>query len=138
MKKIVLIGLTTLYISLGFAVSAIPDDINFEQQDGSIFEGNLKGDEWFSWIEDKNGNIIKYNDDSKNYEYAIIEEVNGEIDLMPSGIMVSSENNNSNAPSMTITSIRPNIKLLGQIWKRKRREALEEFNPAKAFRPSND
>lgn len=132
MKKIqtlMFISLITLS-TVGYAVSAMPGNINFEQKDGSTFEGNLNGDEWFSWIKDKNGNIIKYNFDSKNYEYAIIEEVNSEIDLVPSGVAVSPENS-SNAPSDSVMTNDNTIKLLGQIWKRKRNEALSEFNTTK-------
>ena len=36
------------------AVKAVPFLITFAQPDGSTFQANLKGDEYFSWIETKN------------------------------------------------------------------------------------
>lgn len=127
MKFLLMSSLIVLSVSLGYAAPAIPDDISFEQLDGSTFEGNLKGDEWFSWVEDKNGNIIKYNFDSKNYEYAIIEGTDSGVELIPSGIAVVIENHTNDAPADKVIVGDSTRKLLGDILVRKRNEALSEF-----------
>ena len=88
MKKIFLTVLLTI---ISFASIAYKGDIEFKQKDGSKFTGNLKGDEWFSWVEDKDGHIIKYNNISQNYEYGEVKEINGSLDLVPSGSIVSDE-----------------------------------------------
>ena len=112
-----------MLISAGFSVPAYHGDIEFKQSDGSTFTGNLKGDEYFSWVEDKSGHIIQYNDRSKDYEYGIIAEVNGSIELVPSGSKVGASNSNglasasSSAPIMDL-----NRSQIFEIWKRKRAE----------------
>jgi len=85
MKKLLLI---TMICTLGFAVPAYKGEIDFKQKDGSTFKGELKGDEYFSWVEDKQGNIIKYNTKTKNYEYAKLKETNSSVDLISTGVKV--------------------------------------------------
>lgn len=67
-----------------YAVSAFPGLLTFTQQDGSHFQGHLKGDEWFNYISLPNEYIALYNKSTKNYEYALIKEGK----LSPSGIIV--------------------------------------------------
>jgi len=117
MKKLLLV---LALISLGVSAPAYKGEITFKQSDGSTFSGHLKGDEWFSWVEDKQQNVIKYNTQSKNYEYAEVITVNGILDLAPSGTKVM-ESNSSRVSALGV-SIDRNI--LSQIWKRKREEAL--------------
>jgi len=115
-----------MLISVGFSVPAYHGDIKFKQSDGSAFTGNLKGDEYFSWVEDKSGHVIQYNDQSKDYEYGIIEEVNGSIELVPSGSKVGASNSSSSSsatPSMPIVDV--NKSKLFEIWKRNRVERTE-------------
>lgn len=69
MKKTILISLVGSYLS---ASSALPMETKFVNSDNSSFYGTKKGDEHLNWIEDKNGNVIKYNPSTKNYEYAKI------------------------------------------------------------------
>jgi hypothetical protein len=91
MQKIVKAIALTLTLSatqIGFAMPAYHGDINFDQADGSQFAGNLKGDEWFNWVEDKNQNIIQYNKQSDNYEYSKLIVTNGNLDIVPGGVMV--------------------------------------------------
>lgn len=62
MKKLVLI------LTLGamcMAAPAFQGEIDFKQKDGSSFKGELKGDEYFSWVEDTQGNIIKFNNEDR-------------------------------------------------------------------------
>ena len=115
---------------MAFAAPALQGDMKFKQKDGSSFTGNLKGDEWFSWVEDKNGNIIKYNFDSKNYEYAEVVVNNGIADLVPAGAEVVEKNATVRSSSRTVRStsavkpIKIDPKVLADIWKRKREEGL--------------
>ena len=126
MRKIFLVTLTTI---IGFASSAYKDDIEFKQKDGSTFTGNLKGDEWFSWVEDKDGHIIKYNNMSKNYEYGELKEINGSLELVPSNSKVSTEESGTSmAPSLSSassasSSMTIDKSVLLEIWKREREEA---------------
>jgi hypothetical protein len=116
MKKMILL---LLFTSMAFSSIAYDGDIEFEQKDGVSFTGNLKGDEWFSWIEDKSGNIIKYNTLSKNYEYATIKDVNGTTELVPSGTKVT------NTINSDTTLLNTNSNKLFEIWQQKRKEALK-------------
>ena len=105
--------------SMGFAVPAYQGEIEFKQHDNSKFSGHLKGDEYFSWIEDKQGNIVKYNKKSKNYEYTKIEMSNGKAELVATGITV-----NENKASFSTPKIKNNIlkEKLFEIWTRKKNE----------------
>jgi hypothetical protein len=44
-----------------------------EQADGTVITIMLRGDEFFFWIIDENGYLIAYNEESRNYYYAVIE-----------------------------------------------------------------
>ena len=86
MKKLLIL---TLLSGVLYAVPAYQGEIEFEQHDGSSFKGHLNGDEYFSWIEDKQGHIIKYNKNSKDYEFAKLKTVKGKVELVPSGVKVN-------------------------------------------------
>ncbi len=45
----------------------------FAQSDGSTFEAKAFGNQHLNWIETTDGAILKYNQETKNFEYAIIE-----------------------------------------------------------------
>jgi hypothetical protein len=62
--------------TLGFAAEAMPGVDTFTQPDGSKFEGVLKGDSAFNWIE-SNGNVILYNKADKFYYKAIYDADKG-------------------------------------------------------------
>lgn len=77
----------TLFLLPLFAVSAFPGIITFTQHDGSTFQGNLKGDEWFNYVSLPNEYLAVYNKTTKNYEYALVKEDR----LTPSGIVVDEQ-----------------------------------------------
>ena len=108
------------------AAPAFPGTIVFKQKDGSTFEGKLKGDEYFSWVEDKAEHIILFNKTSKRYEYAkVVKTSAGETSVAPSGMPVVTSSLSS-APSRTAPlSTIPKIdrKILYQIWRSKRYSA---------------
>lgn len=132
MKKLFLIMLVSVGLN---AAPAYNGEVKFKNKDNSSFNGSLKGDEYFSWIEDKSGNVILYNNDSSNYEYAKLVEINGEVDLAPSGSKAgkkkSSSASTSYAPSspsnLTKTGKKDDgkisKKILHDIWKRKKLKA---------------
>ncbi|HSR73310.1 MAG TPA: hypothetical protein VLL31_00575 [Sulfurovum sp.] len=105
-------------ITFAYTAPAYKGAIKFEQSDGSTFSGKLKGDEWFNWVEDKQGDIIKYNKKSKNYEYGVVKEVNGTLDLAPSDIKVGNKPAGSDLGKI-------DKKTLIKIWKEKKEKALK-------------
>jgi len=66
----------TLMSSIALASSAAPGVKVFKQADGSTFEGILKGNAFFNWIE-SNGNVVMYNAQDKSYYKAIYDEQKG-------------------------------------------------------------
>jgi hypothetical protein len=100
--------------------------MTFKQQDGSSFRGYLKGDEWFNWIEDKQAHVVKYNSVSHAYEYGVIKEVNGSLDLFPSGIKVEKQFRQVRAEGDALPQI-PEVdrKVLVKIWQEKKRKAAK-------------
>ena len=125
MKKLLLLICT---ITVAFSAPAFKGEMKFKQDDNSTFIGELKGDEWFSWVEDKEGNIIKYNFDSKNYEYAEIKISNGIANLIPAGteVVETKESNGSVSLSASsrIQAVKIDKKVLAVIWERKRDESI--------------
>ncbi|RUM70397.1 MAG: hypothetical protein DSZ08_04825 [Sulfurovum sp.] len=113
MKKILLFLAVSLWC---FSMPAYHGKLTFTQQDGSTFEGKLKGDEYFSWIEDRQGNIILFNNQSKTYEYAKLTKRHGISNLVPSGIKVF-KNMGNKAPYKNNTISK---KTLMRLWKSKR------------------
>jgi hypothetical protein len=60
----------------------------FKQADGTEFTGFANGNHHLNWIEDENGEILKYNPKTKNYEYAVIKDAQ----LKPSGAKYQKQN----------------------------------------------
>jgi len=87
MKNLIVIALLSTSL---FAAPAYQGKRTFKNSDHTSFVGSQKGDEHLNWIEDRNGNIIKYNRDTKNYEYAKIANTKrGSMKLVPSGEKVT-------------------------------------------------
>lgn len=123
MKKLTIFASIITFV---FCVPAFQGPVEFKQNDGSTFQGTLKGDEWFNWIEDKEGRIVKYNNSSKNYEYAKAEEKNGTLDLIPSGIKVGNKPAKTESPDSNISDpLKIDKALLEKIWKQKREKAYK-------------
>lgn len=72
-KKLLFKTVLTLMILSSFAVAgpAFHGTRIFTQPDGTKFEGNLKGDSSFNWIE-SNGNVVIINPEDKFYYNAVI------------------------------------------------------------------
>ena len=88
MKNI--IKILTLFILLGTLLNAAPVRgglITFTQPDGSTFEGYLKGDSTFNWIE-SGSNVVMYSQEDNFYYNAEVSK---------SGKLVMSKEKPSNA-----------------------------------------
>lgn len=57
--------------ALAAPICPVPQD--FTQPDGSIITVTAYGDEFFSWREDENGNVITYDEATDSYKYAEIK-----------------------------------------------------------------
>lgn len=66
--SILLLGATA------FAAPICPVPVEFTQPNGDVITVTSYGDEFFSWQEDENGNIITYDEDSNSYKYAEIKD----------------------------------------------------------------
>lgn len=123
MKILITILMAT---SIGYTAPAYDGEITFEQHDGHTFKGHLKGDEYFSWVEDNKGNIVVYNDKSKDYEHAKLSESYGSIELLPSGISITKTAISKSAPTLEKNKDKKITKdILSKIWKRKRTEEVQ-------------
>jgi len=97
------------------AVPAAPFLITFAQPDGSTFQANLKGDEYFSWIETRNKMILVKSKTSGYFEFAVIKrDEKNRLILFPSGVPVikrghSALRTDHNLPQITREQ-------LGKIW----------------------
>ncbi len=127
MRKVIYITLLLVCTTtLMNAVEAYHGEITFKQKDGSRFNGKLKGDEWFHWIEDTKGNTIVYNLEKKTYEYGLIKKVNGVYDLVPSGIAVATKAQKYPAQTLSSNLGKIDRQMLYRIWQRKREEAFKK------------
>lgn len=125
MKIVFAIVFLILFTEYSVAVAAYQEEISFKQNNGDTFKGYIKGDEWFHWVEDKQGNIIVYNQQTKNYEYGILKKVKDVYELVPSGVTIDKTNNASQAKISNTAIKHIDKKELNRIWKRKRQEALK-------------
>lgn len=117
MKYVLIIALMLQGV---WAAPALLEEIDFKQKDGTTFKGHLKGDEHFSWIEDKEGHVIVYNKASKNYEFATLKEVNGSIELLPTGVKKLKEGAIMKVFSPAVSASKIDRSVLKKIWKEKR------------------
>lgn len=106
-----------------FSIEAFDGIIIFKNDDNTTFKAQLFGDESFSWIENNNKDVIVYNSESKNYEYATLQTQHNEVELVATGIKVTSENSNF-LQKLTYTKFKINRKNLIEIWRRKREQEM--------------
>lgn len=57
-----------------FAAPICPVPVEVTQPNGDVITVTSYGDEFFSWQEDENGNIIAYDEESRSYKYAEIRD----------------------------------------------------------------
>ena len=119
MKRISLtIALLTYYAMNLMAVPAAPFLITFAQPDGSTFQAHLRGDEYFSWIETENKQVLVQSKASGYFEFALLKrDDKNRLKLVPSGIPVIKRGYSMLRSDTDL----PNIsrEQLGKIWQSK-------------------
>jgi len=113
-SKIVLLSLLTG--SVLFSAPARNIERSFKSSDGSVFQARTFGNQHLNWIETKDGEILKYNRESKNFEYAKIKDSN----LVASGAIYQ-HNNSKRARSLAHIN-KVDKKELYELWVKKRKE----------------
>ena len=107
------------------AVPAAPHLMTFEQPDGSIFQGFLKGDEYFSWIQTENKEVIVKNKFSGFYEFGMLgKDSEGLTELRPSGVRVVERGIGLRRLPISLGGVRRSD--LGKIWERMKQKRIEE------------
>jgi hypothetical protein len=90
----------------------------FKQADGTTFIAKGQGNQHLNWIETKGGDILRYNRESKNYEYAVIQD---------NSLKASGEKYQSSSNALKAKSFSNQVKLskdsLYELWNQKRAEA---------------
>jgi hypothetical protein len=119
MKRISLtIALLTCFAVNLMAVPAAPFLITFAQPDGSTFQAHLRGDEYFSWIETENKQVLVQSKASGYFEFALLKrDDKNHLELVPSGIPVIKQGQSALRSDTDL----PNIsrEQLGKIWQSK-------------------
>jgi len=119
MKRISLtIALLTCFAMNLMAVPAAPFLITFAQPDGSTFQAHLRGDEYFSWIETENKQVLVQSKASGYFEFALLKrDDKNRLVLVPSGIPVIKHGQSALRSDIDL----PNIsrEQLGKIWQSK-------------------
>ena len=104
-------------INFTFAAPALNIEREFKQSDGTIFKARAKGNQHLNWIETKDGEILKYNKENNNFEYATIKKEK----LKASGVKF--EKNSSKRVRSLAKINKIDKKKLYELWAKKRKEA---------------
>ena len=125
------IGLLACFATNLMAVPAAPFLITFAQPDGSTFQAHLKGDEYFSWIETENKQVLVKSKASGYFEFALLKRDNkNRLTLVPSGIPFIKRGQSMFRSDTEL----PNItrKQLGKIWQSRKSARINiKLLPAK-------
>jgi len=124
MKYIILITLLFLQLYSAPARGGIRE---FIQADGSTFKAKAKGNQHLNWIESEDGEILKYNKMTNNYEFAEIKSKH----LLPSGQKYIKQDTNSDrqSPSLNIKKI-DKFKVY-ELWQQKQAEKISKIKHTK-------
>ena len=129
MKYLILITflLSNLQSAPAFSKSRV-----LKQENGVTFIGQSRGDEYLHWIESEDGEILKYNPESKNYELAEIKDGY----LKPSGKKYVSGLKQSNGLRKSSGLNNSNLKSqeLYKLWDKKREAHRLRMHPSKKRR----
>ena len=111
------------YITLS-AAPAAPHLMTFEQPDGSKFNGFLKGDEYFSWIQTGNKEVVIKNQTNGFYEFGMLgKDAEGLTELRPSGVRVVERGIGLRRLPISLGPVLRSD--LGKIWKRIKQKRIE-------------
>ena len=111
MKYLLIFSLTFTYL---FSAPAFYGVREFKQADGSSFKAKAKGDQHLNWIETEDGEILKYNPESKNFEYANIKDNQ----LKASGARYNKDNSKRARSQGHVNRL--NRDSVNKLWKKKR------------------
>ena len=109
-----------LFSQSAWAVPAYSAPRTVMQPDGTEIQVVLQGDEWFSWRETTQKEIVILNTDTGYIEYATIGYVNGKKALIPSGIVVTGKglsNDKTSQKGKQFLFSAPSRNELGAMWK---------------------
>ena len=106
-----------LAFSTVFAAPAYDKVRTFTQADGTTFKARAQGNHHLHWIESSDGEILRYNKATQNFDYAIIQKNK----LKASG---ASYNTQNSIRARSIARI-PKLtrKEVYELWAKKRKEA---------------
>ena len=119
MKFILIFLLLTTTI---FAAPAFNKLREFKQADGTTFTAKTNGNQHLNWVETEDGEILKYNQESKNFEYATIED-----NMLKASGITYEKNNAKRAPTRGQTN-KLHIDDVTKLWSEKRRDAQNRKN----------
>lgn len=71
MKFLLIFSLLFTYI---LAAPAFNKERDFKQADGTTFKAKAFGNQHLNWIETQDGEVLKYNQETNNFEYAHIKD----------------------------------------------------------------
>ena len=114
-SKILFLTLITSNILLSAPARSVERD--FKQADGTTFQAISYGNQHLNWIETKDGEILKYNKGSKNFEYAQIIDSS----LKTSGVKFQRDNSKRARSLAHINKL--DKKVLHKLWAEKRKES---------------
>lgn len=114
-----------LATSLLVAAPAFQGKRTYTQADGTTFSAKAQGDEYLNWIETDDGDILRYNTLTKNYEYAQIADGG----LQKSG-QVYHKRNASDTTTFKSKSRIPSINrdALNSLWKARREARHQKYH----------
>ena len=113
--KILLIFL--LFLTQIFAAPAYNKMRDFTQADGTTFKARGMGNQHLNWIETEDGEVLRYNQSSKNFEYATIKNNS----LRASGTRYETNSSKRAASRSQIDQV--DKKNVYDLWSQKREEA---------------
>jgi hypothetical protein len=116
MKTLLLLFLASALLFGAPAFNALRE---FTNADGTTFMAKAGGNQHLNWIQTQDGEILKYNETSKNFEYAKIEN-NA---LVACGVKYEKNDSKRARALHQINKIEK--KELSQLWKERQKAALE-------------
>ena len=124
-NKIYSIIISFLFYTTLSAAPAAPHLMTFEQPDGSKFNGFLKGDEYFSWIQTRNKEVVIKNQTNGFYEFGMLaQDSEGSTQLQPSGVRIVERGISRRYLPIYLKPIKRSD--LGKIWEKKNQNKLKE------------
>lgn len=105
--------------ALLFSAPALDALREFTNADGTTFMAKAQGNQHLNWVQTQDGEILKYNQTTKNFEYAKIEKDA----LTASGVKYEKENSMRARALHQINKI--DKKALSNLWNQKHKTAHE-------------